>query len=85
VIERARRFRPEYVLLDIGLPGIDGYEVAARLRAEECCRETVIIAVTGYGQDEDRRRSKDAGFNHHLVKPVDFDALSSLIHQPSRA
>ncbi len=85
VIEKARRFRPEYVLLDIGLPGIDGYEVAARLRAEECCRETVIIAVTGYGQDEDRRRSKDAGFNHHLVKPVDFDALSSLIHQPSRA
>ena len=54
---------------------MDGYEVAARLRREECCKDAVIIAVSGYGQEEDRRRSKEAGFDHHLVKPVDHDAL----------
>ena len=78
-IEAAREHRPEFVLLDIGLPGMDGYEVAARLRREECCRDAVIIAVSGYGQDEDRRRSREAGFDHHLVKPLDHDALLSLL------
>ena len=74
-IEAARRHRPEFVLLDIGLPGMDGYEVASRLRREECCKDAVIIAVSGYGQEEDRRRSKEAGFDHHLIKPLDHDAL----------
>ncbi|QDV33715.1 hybrid sensor histidine kinase/response regulator [Tautonia plasticadhaerens] len=78
-IETARRHRPDFVLLDIGLPGMDGYEVATRLRHEECCRDAVIIAVTGYGQDEDRRRSKEAGFDHHLIKPLDHEALVSLL------
>jgi CheY-like chemotaxis protein len=78
-IEVARGHRPEFVLLDIGLPGMDGYDVAARLRREECCRHAVIIAVSGYGQDEDRRRSKEAGFDHHLIKPLDHDALLSLL------
>lgn len=78
-LEAARKFSPEYVLLDIGLPGMDGYEVATRLRADECCRNAIIIAVSGYGQDEDRRRSKEAGFDHHLTKPVDHDALMGLL------
>ena len=82
-IEAARELRPEFVLLDIGLPGMDGYEVARRLRREPSCRASVIIAVSGYGREEDRRRSKEAGFDHHLVKPVVFDTLVSLINQPA--
>jgi signal transduction histidine kinase len=78
-IEKARAFRPAFVLLDIGLPGLDGYEVAATLRGDDLHRDAVIIAVSGYGQDDDRRRSQAAGFDHHLVKPVDFDSLLSLI------
>jgi PAS domain S-box-containing protein len=78
-LDVAREHRPEFVLLDIGLPGMDGYEVASRLRREECSLGAVIIAVSGYGQDEDRRRSKEAGFDHHLIKPLDHDALLSLL------
>jgi PAS domain S-box-containing protein len=83
-LEAARAHRPEVVLLDIGLPGMDGYEVVKRLRAEECCKDSLIIAVTGYGQPEDLSRSKEAGFDHHLVKPVDYEALMSVFApQPS--
>ena len=83
-IEVARVHRPEIVLLDIGLPVMDGYEVAKRLRTEEGCREALIIAVSGYGQPEDLSRSKEAGFDHHLIKPVDYDALMILFAaQPS--
>ena len=78
-IEAARVLSPEVILLDIGLPGMNGYEVAAKLRCEDCCRDAVIIAVSGYGQEEDRRRSREAGFDHHLVKPVDADVLVSII------
>ncbi len=78
-IEVAKEFSPEFVLLDIGLPGMDGYEVASRMRHEEYCKDAVIVAVSGYGQDEDRRRSKEAGFDHHLIKPLDHDALISLL------
>jgi PAS domain S-box-containing protein len=78
-IEVARAQRPEFVLLDIGLPGMDGYEVAAQLRQDGCCRGAVFIAISGYGQDEDRRRSKEAGFDYHLVKPIDHDALLTLL------
>ncbi len=77
-IEVARDYRPQYILLDIGLPLIDGYEVARRLRAEGHDAAT-IIAVSGYGRDEDRLRSKNAGIDHHLVKPVDHDALLALM------
>ena len=77
-IVAAREHHPEVVILDIGLPGMDGYEVAAQLRREECCKEAVIVAVSGYGQDEARRRSKHAGFDFHLVKPVDIDSLMTL-------
>ena len=77
-IEQARIHRPEIVILDIGLPGMDGYQVAKQLRRETCCKYSVIIAASGYGQEEDRRRSREAGFDHHLVKPVDVDVLMTL-------
>lgn len=75
----AKAFRPEVVLLDIGLPGIDGYEVAQCLRERPETREALLVAVTGYGQAEDRLRARNAGFRHHLVKPVDLHALGRLI------
>jgi CheY-like chemotaxis protein len=77
-LDEARMFQPEFVLLDIGLPGMDGYQVARRMR-ETGRTDAVIIAVSGYGREEDRRRSKDAGIDHHLVKPVDVEALVALI------
>jgi signal transduction histidine kinase/DNA-binding response OmpR family regulator len=76
-LEAAQTFRPEIVLLDIGLPGMDGYEVARRLRTCPASADAVLVAVTGYGQAEDRVRSHQAGFDHHLVKPVDLAALHS--------
>jgi CheY-like chemotaxis protein len=79
IVLSPHKFRPEFILLDIGLPGMDGYEVAAKMRQEEWCKDAVIVAVSGYGQDEDRRRSTEAGFDHHLIKPLDHDALLSLI------
>jgi signal transduction histidine kinase len=82
-VETAHAFRPDFVLLDIGLPILNGYQVAALLRENDLHKHTVIIAVSGYGQDEDRRRSFAAGFNHHLVKPIDFDSLVSLLGLPS--
>lgn len=82
-IELANAHKPEIVLLDIGLPGVNGYEVAKRLRVEASCKEALIIAVSGYGQEEDRRRSREAGFDHHLVKPLDYDVLMSLFAIPS--
>ncbi len=81
---RAREQSPESVILDIGLPGMDGFEVARRLRGEACCADAVIIAVTGYGQPEDREKSIEAGFDHHLVKPVDLDELKGLLDKPPR-
>jgi CheY-like chemotaxis protein len=75
----AERWQPEAVFLDIGLPGMDGYEVAERLRELPYAKGAVLIAITGYGQDDDRQRSLRAGIDHHLVKPVAPDALRSLI------
>jgi signal transduction histidine kinase len=75
----APTFRPHAVFLDIGLPGMDGYEVARRLRQESATARSVLVAITGYGQHEDRRRSEAAGFDHHLVKPVEWDALQSVL------
>jgi CheY-like chemotaxis protein len=83
-LEAARGWRPEFVLLDLGMPGMDGYEVATRLREEAACRESVLIAVTGYGQPEDRRRSRAVGIDHHLLKPVDPDGLLSLLSRSER-
>jgi PAS domain S-box-containing protein len=78
-LERAQAFRPQVVLLDIGLPDLDGYEVARRLRALPETHDAVLVALTGYGQTEDRERSRSAGFNHHLLKPVNFEKLSDLL------
>jgi CheY-like chemotaxis protein len=78
-LEEARTFRPEVVLLDIGLPGMDGYEVAREIRRLTWGNETLLVAVTGYGQEEDRRCSREAGFDAHLVKPVDPEALRALL------
>jgi phosphotransferase system HPr (HPr) family protein len=77
-IEIARRERPTHVLLDLGLPGLDGYQVASRLREE--LPETIgLIAITGYGCEEDRRRALAAGFDHHFLKPLDGGALNTLL------
>jgi CheY-like chemotaxis protein len=78
-LDRAATFHPGVVLLDIGLPVIDGYEVARRLRSQEDGAPMRLIAVTGYGQETDTRRSRDAGFERHLVKPVDLDELERII------
>lgn len=78
-IESARKTRPEFILLDIGLPGMDGYEVARRLRREDCCRDSVVIAITGYSHEAARHRSKESGFDHYLVKPLDRDALVTIL------
>ena len=78
-LEIAGAFQPEIVLLDIGLPGMDGYEVARRLRELPGTRGAVLIAMTGYGQEEDRRRTRDAGFAWHFVKPADPAALRRIL------
>lgn len=75
----APRFRPRVVLLDIGLPRMNGYEVARWLRGRPELGDLLIVAVTGYGQESDRARGREAGFDHHLVKPVDLDLLRRLL------
>ena len=77
-IEQARVFRPSVILLDIGLPDLDGYGVAARLREEGLAGE-LLVALTGYGDREDRERSREAGFDHHIIKPVDAVQLKRLL------
>ena len=73
------KYRPEVVLLDIGLPKLDGHEVCRRVRQQPWGKDIVVIALTGWGQEDDRRRSEEAGFNGHLVKPVDYDRLLELL------
>ncbi|MCD6041459.1 MAG: histidine kinase [Burkholderiales bacterium] len=80
-LRQVAAFRPDVVLLDLGLPGIDGYEVARRIRAMPEGREVLLVAQTGWGQDEDRRRTAAAGFDAHLVKPVELDALLRLLDE----
>lgn len=78
----ARDHRPQFVILDIVLPGMDGYEVARQLRGDSRLRDTVIIAASGYSED-DYRRPEEAGFDHHLVKPIDYDALRAILGRPT--
>src|SRR5262249_3503691 len=78
-LELAEAFRPEVVILDIGLPRMDGYEVACRLRERAWTRDLLLVALTGYGREEDRRRAHEAGFDWHLVKPVDPEVLRVLL------
>jgi len=78
-LQIALRFRPDAILLDIGLPEIDGYEVAYRVRQQDALKDVVLIAMTGYGQPEDRQRSEAVGFDHHLVKPAEFSELQAIL------
>jgi len=78
-LESIEKYRPEVVLLDIGLPKLDGHEVCRRVREQPWGKDIVIIALTGWGQEDDRRKSDEAGFNSHLVKPVDYDKLLALL------
>jgi PAS domain S-box-containing protein len=78
-LEVAEKLVPDIVILDIGLPGMDGYEVARRMRELPDLRSTVLIALTGYGQEDDRRRSREAGFDHHFVKPVSFEEIERVL------
>jgi CheY-like chemotaxis protein len=78
-LEMAVEYRPDFVMLDIGLPGMDGYEVARRLRQISELKDTRLIAATGYGQDSDRQRSEEAGFDYHLVKPIDPEKLQAVL------
>ena len=78
-LEAAAEFRPDAVLLDIGMPGLNGYEVAARLRAFDWGAAPVLVAITGWGQEHDRRLALDAGFDHHLTKPIDPDLIAPLL------
>jgi len=82
-LKTAESFQPEVVLLDIGLPGMDGYEVARRLRKEVHLNRSLVAALTGYGHDDDRRRSRAAGIDIHFVKPVDLEALQAMLARPS--
>jgi CheY-like chemotaxis protein len=78
-LRRAHDWRPEIVLCDIGLPDIDGLEVARRIRREHALDSTRLIALTGYGQPEDVQHALDAGFEAHLTKPINLDELLSLL------
>jgi CheY-like chemotaxis protein len=78
-LQRACIEAPQVLLLDIGLPDMDGYELAHRLRSLPETARSVLIALTGYGQEKDRERSKAAGFDHHLVKPADTSRLLALL------
>ena len=78
-VQAAAAFRPDVILLDIGLPKLNGYDACRRIREQPWGREMVIVALTGWGQEDDRRRSQEAGFNHHLVKPVDPTILKKLL------
>ena len=78
-LDAALDYRPDVVLLDIGLPKLDGYEVAKRMRQQPALQSVVLIAMTGYGQESDRQHSQEAGFDHHLSKPADFGKLQEIL------
>jgi CheY-like chemotaxis protein len=78
-LQRAVAFKPDVVLLDIGLPDMDGYEVAQRMRELPGLRDVRLVAVTGYGRSDDRIRARDAGFDDHLTKPVEYSVLARML------
>lgn len=84
-IEVAEAFCPELLLLDIGLPKLSGYDVARHIREQAWGRDMTLVAVTGWGQEEDKRRSHEAGFDFHVVKPVELAALEKLLQGRSEA
>jgi CheY-like chemotaxis protein len=78
-IEAAERVRPDVVLLDIGMPRLNGFEAAKHIREQEWGQGMTLVALTGWGQEDDRRKSKSAGFDHHMVKPLDYETLAKLL------
>jgi CheY-like chemotaxis protein len=80
----ASEAQPDVILLDIGMPGMNGYEVARQLRGQSAFADTLLIAVTGYGRASDVKQTQSAGFDHHLVKPIDYEKLQSLLAARSR-
>ncbi len=81
-LKLARENVPDVILLDIGLPAMDGYEVARHCRRDPLLQRVTLVAMTGYGQDSDRQRSQEAGFDAHLVKPVNLQDVIVLLNQP---
>jgi CheY-like chemotaxis protein len=78
-LDTAAHFRPNFVLLDLGMPGLDGYTVAQRMRTRQDLRDTTLIAVSGFASESDRRRAREAGFDFHLTKPLDLSALEEIL------
>jgi CheY-like chemotaxis protein len=83
-IELAQSFQPEVVLMDLGMPGIDGYAAARHIRQQPWGRDMLLVAVSGWGQDSHKQRAKAAGFDHHLVKPADLAELQRLLLKSPR-
>jgi signal transduction histidine kinase/DNA-binding response OmpR family regulator len=79
-IEAAKRVQPELIFLDLGMPRMNGYDAARLIRTAPECNSAILVALTGWGQEEDRRRSLEAGFNHHIVKPIDFTVVENLLN-----
>jgi len=82
-LEAAAAFHPDLILLDIGMPRLNGYDVCRRIREQPWAQRVAIFALTGWGQEEDKRRSHESGFNGHLVKPVEPATLDKLLSDPS--
>ena len=85
VIETFEAFAPEIVFLDIGMPGLSGYDVAGQLRAHPAGRNVTLVALTGWGQAEDRKRTAAAGFDHHVVKPAELETIQRICNRESIA
>src|SRR5260221_2411092 len=85
VIETFEAFAPEIVFLDIGMPGLSGYDVARQLRAHPAGRNVTLVALTGWGQAEDRKRTTEAGFDHHIVKPADLETIQRICNREGDA
>lgn len=83
-IEMALNFRPEVILMDLGMPNMNGYEAARHIRQQEWGGEMLLVALTGWGQDRDRANTSEAGFDRHLIKPVEPSALADLFRDVSR-
>jgi CheY-like chemotaxis protein len=83
-VQAATEFLPDVALVDIGLPKMNGYDVARQIREHPKLRNILLVAQTGWGQDEHRRRSQEAGFDHHLVKPVALETLQEILKTPRK-
>ena len=84
-VEAAESVKPDIILMDIGMPRLNGYDAARRIRQQPWGAQMILIALTGWGQDSDKRLAQEAGFDHHLTKPVDWSVLQSLLDSVQRA